>query len=65
MELWPGHGFLVCAHSVLDLREMTFRLDHDTPFGHGQQNNYLKYYPDRTCHSGEMLLTQILGMYAL
>ena len=36
-ELWPGHGFLVCLHCDLDLRDMTLGQCHDTPLGHGQQ----------------------------
>ena len=41
-ELWPGHGFPVCAHYDLDLEDMTLCQGHgtppdDTPLGHGQQ----------------------------
>ena len=36
-ELWPGHGFWVCVHCVLDLGDITLGQGHDTPLGHGQQ----------------------------
>ena len=36
-ELWPGHGFWVCAYCDLDIGGMTLGQGHDTPWGHGQQ----------------------------
>ena len=36
-ELWPRHGFPVCVHCDLGLRDMTLGQGHDTPLGHGQQ----------------------------
>ena len=36
-ELWPRHGFPVCVHCDLDLRDMTLGQGHDTLLGHGQQ----------------------------
>ena len=36
-ELWPRHGFRVCVHCDLDIRDMTLGEGHDTPLGHGRQ----------------------------
>ena len=35
-ELWPGHGFGVCVHCVLDIRDMTLGQGHGTSLGHGK-----------------------------
>ena len=36
-ELWPGHGFSVCVHRDLELRDMALWQVNDKPLGHGQQ----------------------------
>ena len=63
-ELQPGHGFSVCVHCDLYIRDMFLGQGHDTSFGQLDKKN-VKYYPNPTWQRGFMALTQILGMYAL
>ena len=37
MEVWSGHGYLLCVHCDLGLGDITLDQGHDTPLGRGQQ----------------------------